>query len=91
MRSNVVINQNETTLRDINLGHTPSLETTDVVINQSNSQSVPPIEEQHVSSNVPFRSRIPVLIGRRTIQLTTVSYDVPYEDNIIATNNHECI
>ena len=80
MRSNIV--------SDVNLGDPPSLETSDVDINQSNNQYLPSKEDQGVSSNVPFRSKIPVLIGSRIIQVRTVSYDTQYEADMVTTKNH---
>ena len=72
-------------MNDINLGLQPSLEASDVVTNQSNNQYVPPISQPRVPSNVP------VSIGNRIFHLTTVSYEVPFQDNIVTTNYEECM
>ena len=75
LRSNVVSIQNCTILSDINLRQPLSLESADVGSTQSGNRSIPLIEEQPVLPSVPFRSKIPVLIGRRTGQPPAVGED----------------
>ena len=74
-----------TSLRDIDHTHSPYLETSDVMISQSNNPLVRNIKPQQVSSNVP------ISIGRRTVQLGKISYDVSYEDKIVTTNDCEAL